>query len=477
MTSPVPTFDAKTDPSEFEIVKEIGVGGFGKVFHLVHTPTGLQLAGKMINPKLLTDQARASLMHEIKLMEQFDSPYTIRYYGTINYEGNLMILMDFCDLGSIRDLMDYRDEVLTEEQIAFVLRDTLEALQLFHEKYQMIHRDIKAGNILFNSKCEVKITDFGVSRQFEQNAKTMSTTSVLGTPFWMAPEVIQGAKSSFPCDIWSVGATAIEMGEGGPPYCEFPPPTAMLEISTNGFLGFREGACFSEAFADFVFKCMNKDPHRRPTARELLQHPFIRQTERLDRKAVFGDLPRTQIDFAKLLEMGEEEEDEMDEIVGTAQVIPPIQPPAPPAEEPAPPAEEGQGVPQVPKPTLRREGGKTTVKVVKRIVGYTTKFCQPVAKGVDPKDFYKDRAAMVFKDTTSTTPEEPKAATPEPKPAAAAASGGDAGGIVDIIKKNPLIVAGVLMILFFGFKKGIILMALLFAAYMYVQKNKKDKTD
>ena len=483
------TFDTTTDPKEFRIEKEIGVGGFGKVYHLTHVPTGLQLAGKMINPKLLTEDAKKSLMHEINLMKQFDSPYTIQYYGTINYDGHLMILMDFCDLGSIRDLMDYRDEVLTEEQIAFVLRDTLAALDLFHTKHQMIHRDIKAGNILFNSKCEVKITDFGVSRQFDENAKTMSTTSVLGTPFWMAPEVIQGEKSSFPCDIWSVGATAIEMAEGGPPYCEFPAPQAMLEISTNGFIGFRNNGYFSEAFADFVFKCMDKDPKRRPTARDLLSHPFIEQTKRLDRREVFGDLPMTTIDFAKLLEMGEEEEDQEEFDQDTAQVIPPeVAPPPPPEEEPA--KEEGapaqqQGLPQVPKVAVRQRG-KTKVKVTKRIVGYTTKFLKPVEKGVTPKDIYKERAEMMFKDEQKMAQKNQAAAPEAQQPASGSATNTGAAPapagqdnvakLVDVAKKNPLIVVGAVLVIVFGFQKGLVILALLFAAYAFMQK-KKDKTD
>ena len=471
-------FDTNTDASEFQKVKEIGVGGFGTVLHLTHIPTGLQLAGKMINPKLLTEQAKEALKHEIDLMKQLNSPYTIRYYGTINYEGNLMILMDFCDLGSIRDLMDYRDEVLTEEQIAFVLRDTLEALDLFHTKHQMIHRDIKAGNILFNSKCEVKITDFGVSRQFEPDAKTMSTTSCLGTPFWMAPEVIRGAKSSFPADIWSVGATAIEMAEGGPPYCEFPAARAMVEISEHGFMGFRNDGYFSAAFADFVFKCMEMDPNKRPTASALLRHPFILQTKRLNHQEVFGDLPQTEIDFAKLLEMGEEEEDVQEfEIPDAPEEIP-----MPPPEPEAPAEEKKEGLQQLPKPTIKKASGKTVVKVTKRVVGYTTKFCRPVAPGVDPSQVYKDRAAMVFKDspkapeTTSAPAQEQQ---PQAQPQVQAQPQGQAQQqqIVELIKKNPLLVAVVVIFLIFGFKKGLVVAALLFGVYVFALNNKKEKKD
>jgi serine/threonine protein kinase len=300
-------------------------------------------------------------------MEQIDFEFAVRYYGTINYEGHQMVLMDFCDCGSFRDLMDFRDEVLSEQQIAFVLHDVLLALRELWNRHKLLHRDIKAGNILFNSRCQVKLTDFGVSRQFDPDAVTFSTTSMIGTPYWMAPEVIMSKKSSCPADIWSVGATAVELAEGGPPYCEFPATRAMGEISSHGFVGFRNVDYFSEAFTDFVFSCMEMDPDARPNVDELLQHPFIRQTERLNRRLVFGELPDTKIDFQVLLAAAEQ-----DELAAIE------------AER----AEAADVPPTSAKPAGRRTIVPATPDSITRKKGYFT-FLPPAPAGTDPKTVYK----------------------------------------------------------------------------------------
>ncbi|KAH0788299.1 STE family protein kinase [Histomonas meleagridis] len=305
-------FDTSTPSSEFEKVREIGKGGYGIVAEILHKPTGTRLAGKLIDPKFVEDENSKVLQSEISVLKETSSPYTIKYYGTIKFEGKLCILMDLCDRGSLRDIIDYRNEVLTEEQIAFVMHDLLMALKILHKK-QIIHRDIKAANILVTSKGDIKVTDFGVSRQFDATAKTLSTMSIIGTPYWMAPEVIEGRKYSFPADIWSVGTTAVELAEGGPPYCEFPPTRAMVEISSRGFPGFRNGNSLSDEFQDFVSRCMVINPAKRATPEELLQHPFITQINNLDREDVFYYLVKDEIDFSKLLEDEEEEEEEEEE--------------------------------------------------------------------------------------------------------------------------------------------------------------------
>ncbi|OHS97830.1 hypothetical protein TRFO_09262 [Tritrichomonas foetus] len=306
------SFNEKTDPSEFRKVRDIGIGGFGLVIELEHIPSEIRLAGKMINNEsLLSDSAKETLLKENKLMSQINTPFAVRYYGTIRFEGKLTILMDFCDRGSLRDIMDYHDIKLTESQIAFVMHDLLLCLKILHKKLNIMHRDIKAANILANSKGQFKLTDFGVSRQFAADANTFSTVSTIGTPYWMAPEVaITQQKYSFPCDIWSVGTTAIELAEGGPPYCEYEPMRAMKEIATHGFPGFRQGNDFSKEFRDFVEKCMVMDPKQRATIDDLLALPFIQNLHQYDRQNILNDLIAEEIDFSELLPCGDEEEEE-----------------------------------------------------------------------------------------------------------------------------------------------------------------------
>lgn len=286
------TFDDAVNAEEvFTEDRQIGEGGFGKVVTLIYKPSGNVFAGKMISTKALDRSSREALKHEIDLMRQIVTPYTVHYYGSVNYGGALTILMEYCDCGSLRDIMDSKRKTLTEPQISVVLHDALIGLLMLHEKYHIVHRDIKAGNILLNSRGEIRIADFGVSRQFDVE-RTMQTCSIVGTPYWMAPEVINGSKYSYPADVWSVGATAIELAEGAPPYCEFPTMKALVEIATKGFPGFRSGNKLSKEFQDFVKQCMRFEPSERATIQQLLQHPFILRTEKYDRDVIFESFAR-----------------------------------------------------------------------------------------------------------------------------------------------------------------------------------------
>lgn len=304
------SFDKAVDPNTiFTKIKDIGQGGYGSVFELMHTPSSTLLAGKSINADLDNPKSVKAIKKEIDLMRQIVSDYTIHYYGMILFQNRHTILMEFCNLGSFRDLVDYRNEVLTENQIAIVMHDLLNALLILHEKYHIVHRDIKAANILLASNGYCRVTDFGVSRQFSQD--TMTTKSMMGTPYWMAPEVINEEKYDYKADVWSTGATAIELAIGAPPYIDFPPTRAMVEIATNGFAGaFPYEDEFSKEFVNFIQNCVIVDTTKRPAVKELLEHPFIKRADALDRMEVLSPLLKTQVDFAKLLEMANEEEGE-----------------------------------------------------------------------------------------------------------------------------------------------------------------------
>ena len=284
------SFDESLDPKTVFIkLKVIGKGGFGTVSQIAHIPSMTILAGKLINSNLVNESSKLELEHEIQLMREVDSPYTVRYYGSVAYEGTLMILMEYCDKGSLRDILDKREQVLSEDQISLVMHDLLMGLNLIHKKHRIVHRDIKAANLLLTSKGDIKIADFGVSRRFEASG-TCHTMSMVGTPYWMAPEVISGISYSFPADIWSVGVTAIELAEGSPPYVEFAPTKAMIEIAVKGFPGYRFPTMHSPEFCDFVSHCLETNPNNRWTIDELLEHQFIKRAERLNRMEVLADL-------------------------------------------------------------------------------------------------------------------------------------------------------------------------------------------
>ncbi|OHT07990.1 STE family protein kinase [Tritrichomonas foetus] len=298
-------FDKNTKPEEiFQVIKVIGEGGFGTVVQLFHTPSSQFMAGKNVHEKLLlSEKNKKMLKDEIKLMRSINSHYTIQYYGTVLLNGNMTILMEYCKQGSFRDLLDFRNEVLSEDQISIVMSDLINAL-LVLQKHRIVHRDIKAANILLSQNGYCRVTDFGISRQFEEN-QTFTMTSV-GTPYWMAPEAINNQMYSYPVDIWGMACTAVELAEGAPPYCELEPVQAMQKISMKGFPPMRYEEHFSEDFKDFVYSCGKMNPSDRPTLSALTQHPFIKRTEKLDRAKVLEPLMKTQMDFKKLKELLEE---------------------------------------------------------------------------------------------------------------------------------------------------------------------------
>ncbi|XP_011917018.1 serine/threonine-protein kinase 3 isoform X4 [Macaca nemestrina] len=165
---------------------------------------------------------------------------------------------------------------LTEDEIATILKSTLKGLEYLHFM-RKIHRDIKAGNILLNTEGHAKLADFGVAGQLTDTMAKRNT--VIGTPFWMAPEVIQEIGYNCVADIWSLGITSIEMAEGKPPYADIHPMRAIFMIPTNPPPTFRKPELWSDDFTDFVKKCLVKNPEQRATATQLLQHPFIKNAK------------------------------------------------------------------------------------------------------------------------------------------------------------------------------------------------------
>lgn len=252
----------------FDIICKLGEGSYGSVYKALHKESGQVLAIKQVP----VDTDLQEIIKEISIMQQCDSPYVVKYYGSYFKNTDLWIVMEYCGAGSVSDIMRLRKKTLSEDEIATILCDTLKGLEYLHRR-RKIHRDIKAGNILLNTEGHAKLADFGVAGQLTDTMAKRNT--VIGTPFWMAPEVIQEIGYDCVADIWSLGITALEMAEGKPPYGDIHPMRAIFMIPTKPPPSFREPDQWSSEFIDFVSQCLVKNPDERATAEFLLAHEFI----------------------------------------------------------------------------------------------------------------------------------------------------------------------------------------------------------
>uniref|UniRef100_A0A9L0JBS7 Serine/threonine kinase 4 n=1 Tax=Equus asinus TaxID=9793 RepID=A0A9L0JBS7_EQUAS len=248
----------------FDVLEKLGEGSYGSVYKASHKETSQIVAIKQVP----VESDLQEIIKEISIMQQCDSPHVVKYYGSYFKNTDLWIVMEYCGAGSVSDIIRLRNKTLTEDEIATILQSTLKGLEYLHFM-RKIHRDIKAGNILLNTEGHAKLADFGVAGQLTDTMAKRNT--VIGTPFWMAPEVIQEIGYNCVADIWSLGITAIEMAEGKPPYADIHPMRAIFMIPTNPPPTFRKPELWSDNFMDFVKQCLVKSPEQRATATQLLQ--------------------------------------------------------------------------------------------------------------------------------------------------------------------------------------------------------------
>eukprot|EP01080_Neovahlkampfia_damariscottae_P002831 gene2831-4238_t len=261
------------DPDEiFEKLEVLGEGSYGIVWKALHKIDGKICAVKVVK----VEDDISEVEKEVKILKQCKSPYIVGYHGTYLKNNKLWIALEYCGGGSLADILTLLQETLTEPQIAAVCAASLKGLEYLHAQ-KKIHRDIKAGNILMTEECEIKLADFGVSAQLNNTISKRNT--VIGTPFWMAPEVIQENKYNGKADVWSLGITAIELAEGKVPLSGIHPLRAMFQIPNKAPPTLTEKNKWSDEFNDFIAQCLTKAPEERPTSKELLKHPFIKKAK------------------------------------------------------------------------------------------------------------------------------------------------------------------------------------------------------
>jgi p21-activated kinase 1 len=258
-----------TNPHEFlQNVEKLDEGSTCVVYKALHPELALTVAVKEMK---LTPKNERLLLEETRLMAAMSHPNIIRAYSSHRVDTTLWILMELMDGGSLTNIATYCE--CQEPHIAYFIREVLKALAYMHANNK-IHRDIKTDNVLLNRSGECKLGDFGYTAQL--NSEQECRKSVVGTPYWMAPELIKSKPYSFAVDIWSLGIMCRELAEGEPPYVEVPPMRALYLIVSAGIPPISSPETRSPELLDFLDQCLKMDPAKRATAAQLLEHPFLK---------------------------------------------------------------------------------------------------------------------------------------------------------------------------------------------------------
>ncbi|XP_032591245.1 serine/threonine-protein kinase 10 isoform X2 [Drosophila grimshawi] len=275
----------ETDPAEvWEMVGELGDGAFGKVYKAQHKEHRRFAAAKMCT--LEDEENLSDHMVEIDILSEIKHPNIVELYEAFSIDDKLWMLIEYCDGGALDSIMVELEKPLTEPQIAYVCKHMTEGLTFLH-KNKVIHRDLKAGNVLLTMEGGVKLADFGVSAKNKHTMQKHDT--FIGTPYWMAPELVlcetfRDNPYDHKVDIWSLGITLIELAQMEPPNSEMSPMRVLLKIQKSEPPKLEQPSRWSKEFNDFLKKSLVKDPQLRPATEVLLQHGFI--SRNLDAKPI-----------------------------------------------------------------------------------------------------------------------------------------------------------------------------------------------
>ncbi|TFK24391.1 Pkinase-domain-containing protein [Coprinopsis marcescibilis] len=258
--------------SGYQLGDSLGKGAFGQVYRALNWETGETVAVKEIQLSNIPKGELPEIMSEIDLLKNLNHENIVKYKGFVKTREFLYIILEFCENGSLQNIVKKFGK-FPENLVAVYISQVLEGLMYLHDQ-GVIHRDIKGANILTNKDGTVKLADFGVA------ARTGGVVdgAVVGSPYWMAPEVIEQSGATTASDIWSVGCVVIELLEGHPPYHNLDPMPALFRIVQDDCPPIPEGS--SPIVKNFLYQCFQKDCNLRISAKKLLKHPWMVTTRR-----------------------------------------------------------------------------------------------------------------------------------------------------------------------------------------------------
>lgn len=272
--SKLKTICSEGDPNDTYVnLRKIGQGASGGVY-IAQATEDLNDVVAIKQMNLEQQPKKELIINEILVMKGSKHENIVNYIDSFLQKGELWVVMEYMEGGSLTEIVTH--SVMTEGQIGAVCRETLKGLQFLHSK-GVIHRDIKSDNILLDVQGNIKMTDFGFCAQI--NELNLKRTTMVGTPYWMAPEVVSRKEYGPKVDIWSLGIMAIEMIEGEPPYLNETPLRALYLIATNGTPRLKEPEALSYDIKKFLAWCLQVDFNKRGTAEQLLHDKFVLESD------------------------------------------------------------------------------------------------------------------------------------------------------------------------------------------------------
>ncbi|GJU29226.1 serine/threonine-protein kinase OSR1-like protein isoform X1 [Tanacetum coccineum] len=271
-----------TNVDDYVLYEEVGQGVSASVYRAMCIPNNEIVAIKVLDFERGSSDLN-NISREAQTMILVDHPNVLKSHCSFVNEHNLWVVMPFMPGGScLHILKSAHPEGFEEVVIATILREVLKALVYLHH-HGLIHRDVKAGNILISEGGGIRLGDLGVSAcLFDNGDRQRMRNTFVGTPCWMAPEVMEQLHGyDFKADIWSFGITALELAHGHAPFSKYPPMKVLLMTLQNAppGLDYERDKKFSKSFKQMIASCLVKDPNKRPSARKLLKHSFFKQAK------------------------------------------------------------------------------------------------------------------------------------------------------------------------------------------------------